>query len=351
MMTNPTGHWAVAAILLTTILASSAFAQRAASVERGSIWNDARLRERVYNRTIDRYMENLSQAYELTDEQKTLLSSKLDELKQRQEAYSTSSHEEISQLNAKMGELWRMRQAGETVDEQEIQAVGERMRELWQNAPLLNAQRVLGEVEKLLPAEQAAQGRRKWEADRQERIREWTERFSAYRQPAGSGSGYAAGSWEQFVEAFCREFGLDEAQRATAFSVLRDVQARRDRYVTSRADEIEAAQQGEDFRYRRERLDQVMQPISSLYEELRTRLDRIPTSAQIDAVRRRATTQPAEGDTVRRGAVAESPSPDGPESAAAATRPSDMIRAPAPPVRQREFRPARDEARQGRFSD
>lgn len=326
----------IAVLAVTAVWVSAVPAQRAASVERRSILDDARLRERVHRRLVDRHMESLSQAYGLTDDQRPAVSNVLEQLKQQQEEYSAGLQDEMSRLSEELRELWQKRQAGQDVDEDRLQAAGERMREIWQGMPLLNSQRVVGEVEKLLPAEQVAEGRRKWDAAREKRMREWAERYAAYRGQARLGRGPAAGSWEAFVEMFCREFQLDEAQRATAFSVLRDVQGRRDRYLAGRAEDIEAAQQLGDSRFRRERLDQLMRPLRNLYEELRTRLDRIPTSSQIETVRRQAATQPAAS-----GAGDGSVGRAGQSGAALATRPSDMISVPAPVVRPREFRPRR----------
>jgi hypothetical protein len=304
-------------LAVPVVLTPLATAQRQpASMARRSIWDDPRLRERFYARTVDRYLQDLSQAYELTEEQKGQVRSRLEALKEQQQAYSDQVREDMGRLRQEMAELWRKQRLGETADPDKMQDLARRMREVWQAAPLLNPQKMVGEVEQLLPAEQAQKGRARWDAIRAERIAEWTERFAAFREQGGYVPVAAGDSWTRFVEAFCEKFKLDEAQRASAMSVLRDVQARRDQYRTSHADEIEAAGQIEDARFRAERIEQVMQPIASLYEELRSRLDRIPTSAQIEAVRREvATSQPT-------------------SAPATATRPSDMVRMqPVRPLR------------------
>lgn len=325
----------IAVLAVTAVWVSHVPAQREASVERRSILDDARLRERVYGRVVDRHMETLSRAYGLTDDQRSAVSRVLEQLKQQQEEYSAGLQEEMSRLSEELRELWRSRQDGQAVDEDRLQAAGERMREIWRGMPLLNPQRVVSEVEKLLPAEQVAEGRRKWDAAREQRMREWAQRYAVYRGQPRLGRGSAAGSWETFVEAFCHEFQLDEAQRATAFSVLRDVRGQRDNYLAGHAEDIEAAQQLGNSRYRRERLDQLMHPVQSLYEELRTRLDRVPTSAQIETVRRQAAaTQPA---APREGAGSAGRA--GRSGAALTTRPSDMVSIPASAARHPGFRP------------
>lgn len=307
----------VAPLTLTSLAAAQ---RQPASMNRRSIWDDTRLRQRFYDRTIDRYLHDLSQAYELTDEQQEQVRARLEALKEEQQTYSDQVRDEMSRYREELAELWRSQRLGESVDAERMQELTRRMQEHWQAAPLLNPQKMLSQIEQLLPAEQVRKGRTKWDALRAERIAEWTERFSAFRQQGGYVPGTAGDSWERFVEAFCAKFELDEAQRASAMSILRDVQARRDQYRTSHADELEAANQIDDARFRAERIEQLMQPIGSLYEELRSRLDRIPTSAQIEAARRTiSTSQPA-------------------SAPATATRPSDMVRVqPARP-----FRPNRD---------
>ncbi|HOA73321.1 MAG TPA: hypothetical protein PL151_11645 [Phycisphaerae bacterium] len=307
----------VAPLTLTSLAAAQ---RQPASMNRRSIWDDTRLRQRFYDRTIDRYLHDLSQAYELTDEQQEQVRARLEALKEEQQTYSDQVRDEMSRYREELAELWRSQRLGESVDAERMQELTRRMQEHWQAAPLLNPQKMLSQIEQLLPAEQVRKGRTKWDALRAERIAEWTERFSAFRQQGGYVPGTAGDSWERFVEAFCAKFELDEAQRASAMSILRDVQARRDQYRTSHADELEAANQIDDARFRAERIEQLMQPIGSLYEELRSRLDRIPTSAQIEAARQTiSTSQPA-------------------SAPATATRPSDMVRVqPARP-----FRPNRD---------
>lgn len=330
-------------VALGCYAASGVLAQRQpASVERGSIWNDPRMRERVYTRTLERQMTELTRAYELTDEQQGEVRQRLEALKLQQESYSARIEEEMGGLRDEMTDIWHQRQAGQAIDEQKYERAGRRLQELWQGAPLLNPRRVMDEVEKLLPADQARQGRERWEEAREVRLREWAERFADFRGGGGMPGGANAGdAWERFVEAFCREFELDAAQRATAQSVLRDVQGRRDRHLRTHAEEIEAAQHIEDGRFRRERIQQTLQPVAVLYGELRGRLDRIPTTAQIESVRRRAATQPADSDWT------PEPAADGVGRArpdpATATRPSDMIRPQGPPpLRDLQFRRERE---------
>lgn len=299
---------------------SSAFAQRQpASIERRSMWDDPQMRERFYNRAVDRYLQEMSQAYELTDEQRAQVAERLAQLKQEQVDYAERGRDEMSRVRDELGDLWRKQRAGQPVDQQKMDQLTARMREMWQGSPLMNPEKVAGEVERLLPAEQAGKGRPKWQAARQERLREWTDRFAVLGSRGGTlpGSQGNTDSWQRLVETFCSEFNLDEAQRASAFSVLRDVQARRDQYLASHASDVEATQEIDDFRLRRERMQELMKPIDSLYAELQSRLDKIPTSSQIEAVRARATTQPAGGGF---GSVA--------------TRPSDMIRRPVPIMRE-----------------
>lgn len=332
------------AALLGLPAASSLLAQRRpASVERGSIWDDPRLRERLYSRNVERYARELAEAYELTDAQKEQVNARLAELKAEQVAYSQRIREEMGEATRELGDLWRRRQAGDSVDEQRIEQLAGRTRELWEASPLLNSRHVAAEVEKLLPADQVTRGRAKWEVVRQERIRMAMDGMSL-RGRGRPDADEPLDAWERFVETFCSEFGLDEAQRAAAMSVLRDVKARRDQYRRRHADDFESLQQIEDFVLQAERRRQLMQPIDVLEEELRSRLDRIPTSSQIDAVRQRAATQPARDDVGRGPDRPRLPDRARAGSAgrfdpATATRPSDMIRRDSGSRRVREFPP------------
>lgn len=94
------------------------------------------------------------------------------------------------------------------------------------------------------------------------------------------------GAWDTYVAGFVREFGLDDAQKLAAGSVLEDVRKRADRYVNSHVDDLNEVMR-EVKSAEAERRKQIVQqraelvkPLSDLFAELRTRLEQIPTEAQ-----------------------------------------------------------------------
>lgn len=306
------------ALMLVVVCVSVAFGQdRARSIRRGSVWDDPERRERMYDRMAERYLDDLGEAYDLTDGQRDQIAERLEAIKAAQRAYGDAHREEFVELREQMREAWRDRQDGEDPREAIPPELRDRMRELWQNAPLMNPDKVVAEAEKLLPAEQVDEGRAKWQALREQRMREgWGPGrggFGGDRGPGGFGRGERdeVDPWQRYVDSFCETFRLDAAQQATAYSILRDVQERRNKLQARRSGTIDAARRIEDREERRERMQETMREIlagnRTLMEELRTRLDRVPTSAQIAAVRQAAVTQ---------------------SEAATATRPSDYVRSP-----------------------
>jgi hypothetical protein len=281
---------------------------------------------------IDRYVEDFAKAYELDGEQRQQVVARLQQIKEEQEEYNKAHAEESRKLRGEMSQVWQARRAGQTVDEQRWQEVTRQMRELSARAPLLNQRRIADEVDKLLPSEQVAKGRPRWNEARQERLRQWSDRLEESREGRVPDSERLTASgvdrWQQYVDTFCKAFDLDEAQRSTAQSMLRDLQQRRDKYIADHADELEAASRMDDRSARHQQVAVALAPVNALFEDLKGRLDRVPTSAQIDAVRRRAATQPTSAP------------------AATATRPTDMIRM----TPDRPFSRLRDRVQFGRQS-
>ncbi|NLX12370.1 MAG: hypothetical protein GXY44_01780 [Phycisphaerales bacterium] len=102
------------------------------------------------------------------------------------------------------------------------------------------------------------------------------------------------GPWEQYVRDFTRRYRLDASQQVTAQSVLREMQQRRTTYEQTRRGDFEAAQRIEDAVRRQQRMEELHRPVARLFEELKSRLERIPTPQQrrVDGNRSSAT-QPA----------------------------------------------------------
>jgi len=106
-------------------------------------------------------------------------------------------------------------------------------------------------------------------------------------------------AWDAHVTQFVAQFNLDNAQKLAAGSVLVDVKARAQQYSKAHADEIQATtnemtQATEE--QRKSIMDDkaaLMQPLSELFAELKSRLQQIPTEAQRSKAELPAQAEPA----------------------------------------------------------
>ncbi len=267
-------------------------------------------RERMYERVAEHYLERFASNYELTNEQREAVRARLEQLKAQQRQYGKLHLEEFQTLREEMGELWRKQRAGEDTNEQRMGEIHDRMRTIWHDSPLMNYERATEVIESLLPAEQVEKGRQR----REQRRAEWESRRAEWRVRRGDrGPGGFAGRepWDRYVEDFTRRYQLDESQQATAQSALRTLKQQRDAYRESQKQNFETLHQIEDPEVRRQRYRELNAPIESMFSELRQRLMKLPTSAQIAAAERfqpasrparsttsrpaRSTSQPADG--------------------------------------------------------
>ncbi|HPD29189.1 MAG TPA: hypothetical protein PLL20_04285 [Phycisphaerae bacterium] len=315
-------------------------------------------RERFYNEMVNRYMERLSDTYELSDDQQTQVRSRLEELRSQQRTYSEQHQKEFDDIRTQMEQL---RESGAGFGSPQARELFQKMETLREQSPLMNRDTVTAEVEKLLPPEQVEKGRARREAERQEwdrRREEMRRRWEERRQQEGDqsqsdddgpmrffrdrgdrrrrdrgeeGQGQPVegqenqeqqgpegqdqqqgqwpqidgrpvvqwpvedplGPWDRYVRDFARRYRLDESQRATAQSILREMHERRQVYEQAHRQDYEAAHslQGQE---REKRLAQLNQPIEFLFSQLKSRLERIPTTEQRRAAGElRTTSRPA----------------------------------------------------------
>ena len=93
--------------------------------------------------------------------------------------------------------------------------------------------------------------------------------------------------WERYVREFIARYGLDNAQRTSALNILVQLQDRAVQMRDSRADVLDVVDRliknadSPDKRadYVKQREDLLI-PIRTLFEELKSRLENLPTSAQ-----------------------------------------------------------------------
>lgn len=102
-------------------------------------------------------------------------------------------------------------------------------------------------------------------------------------------------AWQRYVERFTRLYALNEAQKSAAFSMLKELRERaiahRDRYRSEIAElEKKIENPGgspEDTARIEERLVTLYGPIDEMFNELKTRLESLPTQAQRDSAAKR----------------------------------------------------------------
>lgn len=290
-------------------------------------------RERFYNEAVDRYMERMTERYELNDQQKTQVRSRLDEIKVQQKAYSEQHQKDFEAIRT---EMQQQRENGVDFRSEEHRALHDRMRTLFEQAPLMNRDSVTAQVEELLPAEQVQKGRarheaehQEWDRRREEMRRQWEQRrqqqgdqpsgdqndrppwFSRGRRDGERRDGERSdrqrgegdqqgqdqqgqpdgqefqpplvenpiGPWDRYVRDFTRRYRLDDSQQATAQSVLREMLDRREAYEQSHRDDFDAARKLA-LPDQQKRLAELNQPVEYLFSQLKSRLDRIPTTEQ-----------------------------------------------------------------------
>jgi hypothetical protein len=105
-----------------------------------------------------------------------------------------------------------------------------------------------------------------------------------------------------YVEAFIKRYQLKEDQQNSARRILRSVQAGRDRYLARKLDDIERLHERlkkstspEEREEVRKAFDELNRPLERYFQQLKDRLERLPTRKQrAEAARREMQTTPVE---------------------------------------------------------
>lgn len=94
--------------------------------------------------------------------------------------------------------------------------------------------------------------------------------------------------WVAYVKDFCARYSLNQGQKTTAYAILKDLQEQAQAYRGSRGDEIKRleeqirkASSREERSAAQGELRETLGGIEDLFEELKTRLDRIPSESQL----------------------------------------------------------------------
>ena len=103
---------------------------------------------------------------------------------------------------------------------------------------------------------------------------------AAERAAAKTNKPRPLGPWEKHVQGFIQNHALTPAQQTAAMAILKDMQTRRAQIERVYAPQITAAEQLKDPKARKKRLAELNKPTEKLFEELKTRLDRLLTASQ-----------------------------------------------------------------------
>lgn len=345
------------------------------------------MRDQFYERAIDRQMERLTRSYDLTDAQREQVRQRLQALRDEDRSTSEQRMQQMNTIREQFRQLRSRSESGEQVDPQQYRQLGDQMRELFRSSPLMNRERIMGEMDNILPPDQAARGRQRiqeeqaredqrrtefrqrfeqwrqqggdpreffrqererWrqnnetqdpsaapgqpdgapDGDRQSRREEWRRRWEERRRSGESGDDDGGrrdgrrdddgegrrgryrdrrdgagqpplredplGPWERYVRDYISRYKLDASQQATARSVLRDMSNQRQLWEDSHRNDRAIIEQIEDPQRRQQQLDSLNAPLVRMFDELKAKLEPIPTLAQREAADgRRSTTQPA----------------------------------------------------------
>ncbi len=97
--------------------------------------------------------------------------------------------------------------------------------------------------------------------------------------------------WVAYVRQFCERYSLNKAQKTSAYAILKDLQEQAQTYRSSRSEDIKRLEarvrtgaSPEERREAQAELRDVLRGIEELFEQLKTRLDSIPTAEQLRRV-------------------------------------------------------------------
>lgn len=162
-------------------------------------------REAFYNRQIERYVERLSNTYELNDEQRQAFQQRLEAVKQQSLATAEQRRVQREQLREQMREQFRqlreLQESGQTVPREQFRQMFDQMRAA-DRGTLLDDTYIASELERMLPPEQAARGRERYEqeqAEREQRREQWRQQWEQRRQEWRQNNGAQADGSPQEV--------------------------------------------------------------------------------------------------------------------------------------------------------
>lgn len=282
-------------------------------------WTEAEMA--TYNDLLARtHLMQLKREFELTPDETQAVKRRLDELIEESNAYWRTKQAELRAVRAQIRALPQDYRDPDVSEKR--RSLSRQQGEIMMNNPL-HHKIVRPAIEKILPPEkirarderqakerEAARGEMEGRSREMElRMREAEERarmgMPMERRAAKAQrlrmlmSPFFSDRWEQYVREFIQVYELSPAQQESAQSTLREMTARRSQYEQTHAAQRAEFRNIKDAKERLQKLETWNEPIRAMFEELKKKLDDIPTTAQRDAVAKddaddAPTTRPAE---------------------------------------------------------
>ena len=296
----------------------------------------------------ERMLQMTARNYDLDEAQTEQVRAEMNKMREERKALMGLDYDRMEQLREQMFEYWRRPRSGDRGDgdgrdfqqmrdNPEFQRIREEMRELEQKYPF-DIEASIRRIEALLPPEQAAKGRERFESRRMQ----WQDRRQQREGDAqatlmdalrSSERAMAEGNndrarelldeaarqvdsgrlsdemrqqlkrsveetrtrlgvdapkvevaaehpWEKHVREYVGRHGFSTTQQSAAASILKDVRSRAAQIEVANASKLAAAKEISDSKEREARLKELNAPIEKLFQELNIRLDGLLTAEQ-----------------------------------------------------------------------
>jgi len=244
---------------------------------------------------LDWTMSMLTRTYDLAEDQQKEVRTEVE--KMSKEYYDSLGDDaaEMEKLREGMSNFWRQRmEASENAEEDrnsrpwdnpEFQKLRDQMRVMSEKHPF-DWEASVERVEKLLPAEQAAKGRKRRE-EWMKRREEWRKQRRERRGQSGPGEGQEAlpdtttdDAWEAYTAEFLKKYKCDNAQVTSANAILKDIKDRAQIIRRSQEDVRNELRSVSDPQLRQRQNSTLDKPLQDLFAELKKRLTGLLTAKQ-----------------------------------------------------------------------
>lgn len=230
------------------------------------------------------FADRIARMYELTPEEREVVRAKLGELHAQRANFTDPSSRSRGGWETVMEQI-------ESVIPPEKAEKGRQRRQEWQQR--FSQQRQARQNQPQQPQTDGGSstdstsdraGRRdRSERDRGNRDRSRRDVGGADRRGRDRGDEAVADArddWQRYVDRFCDRYKLDNSQRGTAQTILRECMERRDKIRQESRDEMAKTIDIENAKERMEKIQELKKPAEAVFQELKDRLEQIPTTTQ-----------------------------------------------------------------------